>query len=138
MVLTLPAHAYAENMLMLRSTDNFTKTLQRLKNSIEEHGYEFAHVQRCDGGLKGMGYKTESYRTVFFGKLDEVRDLTDKFPELIPFLPLKIAIVEEGDETILFTVNPTELEKLIQLPELSVQFKRWENDLRSVFSDIRL
>ncbi len=115
----------------------FETALEALQRSIEEHGYTVAHVQRCDGGMRGMGYETDNYKTVFFGKYDEITRLSKKYPELIPYLPLKIVIYAEGEESILAILNPIALGEFIPDAELQVQLQRWHSDIKSVLADMR-
>ena len=65
--------AIAQNVLTVRSAQDFENSMTALKASIETHGYAVSHVQRCDRGLTGLGYETDRYRVVFFGKLDEFK-----------------------------------------------------------------
>ena len=129
--------AAAQNIMTVRSAQDFEKSITSLQASIETHGYTVSHVQRCDSGLTGLGYETDRYRVVFFGKLGEVRRLSAEYPELIPFLPLKISIFAEGDESIVSSINPTSLASLYRDEQLKVQFGRWENDLRSILSELQ-
>ncbi len=129
--------AHALGILMARSSMNFDDTLEALKISIVEHGYAVAHVQRCDGGMRSMGYETDNYKTVFFGKYDEITTLSKKHPELIPYFPLKIAIIAEGKETILATLNPTVLGELLSNKALQIQSQRWHSDIISIMADMR-
>ncbi|MDH3760659.1 MAG: DUF302 domain-containing protein [Gammaproteobacteria bacterium] len=127
----------AQNILTVRSVQDFEHSMTSLQSSIETHGYKVAHVQRCDSGLTGLGYETDRYRVVFFGKHEEVRRLSADFPELIPFLPLKIAVFAEGEQTIISSINPTSLGEFYADDRLRIQFKRWENDLRSILTDMQ-
>jgi len=129
--------AHAEGILMARTTMEFETALEVLQRSIEEHGYTVAHVQRCDGGMRGMGYETDNYKTVFFGKYDEITYLSKKHPELIPYLPLKIAIYAEGEESILAILNPIVLGEFIPDTDLQIQLQRWYSDIKSVLADMR-
>ncbi|MGB0722477.1 MAG: DUF302 domain-containing protein [Gammaproteobacteria bacterium] len=129
--------AQAENLLMSRTTLPFEQARAVLMSAIEEHGYTIAHEQKCDGGLGDFGYKTDLYRLFFFGKKDEIRALTAKYPQLIPYLPLKIAIIAEDKESIISVVNPDTLEKLFPEPELEIQFARWKSDFESILTDVR-
>ncbi len=122
---------------MARTTMEFETALEVLQRSIEEHGYTVAHVQRCDGGMRGMGYETDNYKTVFFGKYDEITRLSKKYPELIPYLPLKIVIYAEGEESILAILNPIALGEFIPDAELQIQLQRWHSDIKSVLADMR-
>ena len=83
-----------------------------------------------------MGYKTDKYRVVFAGKIDEIRQLTAKSPELTPYLPPKVSIFAEGDQTILVTINPRIYAEIAGDAIDPVIFDRWESDLRSIFYDV--
>lgn len=76
-----------------------------LQHTIREHDYPVSEVQRIDIGLPESGHDTDKYRVVFFGKPDEVRVLSTKYPDLIPYLPIKVAIFGEGEETLLVTAS---------------------------------
>ena len=125
-------------MMMARSMQSAEITMETLQQALVDYGYTIAHEQRCDGGLSDFDYKTDYYRVVFFGKIEEVRKLSSKYPELIPYLPLKIAVFAEGEETVLSAFNPVDLSEYFDAPELNVQFMRWYNDINAIFNDIRL
>jgi len=135
LVLALPAQA--ENMLMVRVHDDFEETMIQLKSTLNDYGYRIAHIQKCDGGLSGFGYKTDLYKSVFFGKFQEMRRLTREHPEIIPYVPLKIAVMKEKDTVLLVAMNPTTLEPLFPDPDLRIQFERWESDIRAIFEEMR-
>ena len=135
-----PAFVFAteqEPLLMVRSSKPFEATLDQLSAAITYNEYKVSRIQRVDVGLTKTGYKTEKYRLVFFGKTDEVLALADKYPELVPFLPLKIVIFAEGKETILLAMNPHQLRKLVPNEKLFPYFSRWEKDLRRILDAAR-
>ena len=136
MLMQLPQLAIAEDMIMTRSVLAFPEAMLALQESISAHGYTVSRVQRIDVGLTGMGYKTDKYRIVFAGKIHEIRELTDKAPQLTPYLPPKIAIFAEGDQTILVTINPKLYADIAGEAIEPVFFDRWESDLRSIFYDV--
>lgn len=129
--------ATADNMLMGRVPLRAEIVLEYVKTSIEEHGYSIAHVQLCDGGMKDFGYKSDFYRVVFFGKIDEVRMISERYPELVSYLPLKIAVIAEKDETLLTVLNPEALAPYFDDETLQIQLGRWHSDLVSIFEDVR-
>ena len=135
-LMQLPRLATAEDMIMTRSVLEFPEAMLALQESITAHGYTVSRVQRIDIGLTGMGYKTDKYRVVFAGKIDEIRELTNKAPQLTPYLPPKISIFAEGDQTILVTINPREYAAIAGDAVDPVFFDRWESDLRSIFYDV--
>jgi uncharacterized protein (DUF302 family) len=130
--------ALAEDMVMARSVLPFPEAMLALQESIREHGYTVSRVQRVDIGLTGMGYKTDKYRIVFAGKPDEIRHLTEKVPELIPYLPPKISIFAEGEQTILVTSHPKLYAEIAGDSVDPVIFERWASDLQSILHDVRV
>jgi len=135
-LLQLPRLAVAEDMIITRSVLAFPEAMLALQESITAHGYTVSRVQRIDIGLTGMGYETDKYRVVFAGKIDEIRELTDKSPQLTPYLPPKISIFAEGDQTVLVTINPKLYAAIAGDAVDPVFFDRWESDLRSIFRDV--
>ena len=127
----------ADNMIMGRVPLRAEIVIEYVQSSIEEHGYSVAHVQLCDGGMKDFGYESDVYRVVFFGKLDEVRTISERHPEFVSYLPLKIAVIAEKDETLLTALNPEALSPFYQDKQLQIQLGRWYNDLISIFRDVR-
>ena len=136
LLLPLPRLVVAEDMIMTRSVLAFPEAMLALQESISAHGYTVSRVQRIDVGLTGMGYKTDKYRIVFAGKIGEIRELTDKAPQLTPYLPPKISIFAEGDQTILVTINPRLYAGIAGDAIAPAFFDRWESDLRSIFYDV--
>jgi uncharacterized protein (DUF302 family) len=128
----------AEDIVMARSALPFPEAMLALQESIRGHGYTVSRVQRVDIGLTGMGYKTDKYRIVFAGKLEEIRHLTENVPQLIPYLPPKISIFAEGEQTILVTSHPKLYAEIAGDAVDPVIFERWTSDLQSIFHDVRM
>lgn len=124
-------------MIMIRSSEAFPETMSMLQDAIRKQGYELSRVQRVDVGLSKKGYKTDKYRVVFFGKGKQIQDLSLKYPELIPYLPLKIAIFAEGDDTILVSINPNIYNDLFNHPELKSTFDRWLKDITQILNSVQ-
>ena len=122
-------------LLMVRSAQSFPETMSLLQEIIKAHGYTVSRVQRVDIGLTASGYKTDKYRVVFFGKPDEINSLSEKFPHIIPYLPLKIAIFAEQQETLLVTSSPLLLKQANQA-KLNEVLQRWDKDIQSMFLEI--
>jgi uncharacterized protein (DUF302 family) len=133
----LAGQGRAQETLMVRTAQPFEATMGVLQQTLAEYGYAVAHVQRCDGGMADFGYKSDFYRVVFFGKLGEVRDLSARHPELIPYLPLKILLFAEQDETVLVALNPLALAERYDARELQVQFLRWHSDISAILQEVR-
>ncbi len=132
LLLLLAPAAWAEQLMMVRAERSFPEAMNLLQESIQQHGYQVTRVQRVDVGLGSRGFKTAEYRVVFFGKADEIRRLPDQYPDLVPYLPLKIVIFAEGDTTLALTYNPTMLAAAYPPADLRDQFRRWERDLRAI------
>jgi uncharacterized protein (DUF302 family) len=128
----------AEEILMARSLQPFPEAMLALQDSIRDHGYTVSRVQRVDVGLTGMGYKTDRYRIVFLGKIEEIREIAGKAPQMMPYLPLKISIFAEDGQTILITTNPKLYAAIAGNAVNPAMFERWESDLRSIFHDVSM
>ena len=126
------APAAAEEMMMVRLARPFPEAMSVLQQAITEHGYKVTRVQRVDVGLTSRGFATAEYRVVFFGKADEMQRLPERFPDLIPYLPLKIVLFAEGETTLALTFDPTVLAAAYAQPALGDQLRHWERDLRSI------
>jgi len=137
LLLGVSAAVRADQLFMVRSVQAFPEAMTTLQGAVVAHGYKVARVQRVDIGLTGSGFETDKYRIVFFAKADEVRDLTERYPQLIPYLPWPITIFAEGEETLLVTSNPAELTALSSSPELQQVFARWSSDIRAILEDVR-
>lgn len=128
--------AHADNMLMARVPLKAEIVLAYVNSSIEEHGYAIAHLQTCDTGLGDFGYQSDFYRVVFFGKVEEVRLISQRYPELVSYLPLKIAVIAEQGETLLTALNPEVLAPFYDDETVQNQLGRWHSDLTSILADV--
>lgn len=125
--------AQADALLMVRTTQTFPEAMLKLQETINKQGYVVSRVQRIDIGLTTSGYKTDKYRVVFFGKPEQIKNLSDKYPHLIPYLPFKISIFAEGEETLLVTINPSKL-KEARYPELDAFLETMESDINAILA----
>ena len=132
-LLIVSTYGHTSHIDMVRVKQGFPETMLKLQEVIKEHGYKLSRVQRVDIGLTKSGYKTDKYRVVFFSKHKEFRWVIDNHPELIPYLPLKIAIYAEGNDTILVVYNPRVLFQPTS-KKLEEIVLRWEKDLQSIFN----
>ena len=135
-LLLISGNVQAENMIMLRVSHSFDNTMILIKEKLNDYGYKIAHIQKCDGGLSDFGYKTDFYKSIFFGKFKEMRHLTKTHPEIIPYVPLKIAVMQEKDTVVLVALNPETLSLFFPDKDLQNQFGRWESDLRAIFKEV--
>ena len=87
--------------------------------------------------MTDFGYESDLYRVVFFGKIDEVQRISSDYPELVSYLPLKIAVIAEKDETLLTVLSPEALVPFFADEAIQIQLGRWQNDLNSIFDDVR-
>ena len=132
----LGLNSYATDLHMARSSASFPETMLKLQETIRNMGYKVSRVQRVDIGLTASGYKTDKYRVVFYGKTEEVTRLSKKYPFLVPYLPLKIAIFAEGEETLMVALSPLLLDDA-SAPALKPVLARWEKDVAKIMSTMR-
>lgn len=127
--------AHADSVLMARSSQAFPEAMVALQQAIKAHGYRVTRVQRVDVGLKVGGFRSDAYRVVFFGTPDDMRTLPARYPELMPYLPLKVVIFAEGDTTLLVTDDPAVLKALFPQKALAPVFDRWAGDVQAILHD---
>ena len=127
----------SDGLILHRSIQNFPEAMLALQTSIGEHGYTVSRVQRVDIGLTKSGYKTDKYRIVFFGKSSEIRAVKQSQPQLIPYLPLKVVIFSENNETLLVASNMTQFSTLAENENTKDLLQRWNNDIQSIFSEVK-
>lgn len=126
-----------ERLLMMRSTQSFPEAMLALQTTLGEYGYTVSRVQRVDIGLTSSGFQTDKYRIVFFGKPEEIRELTKSHPQLIPYLPLKMTIFAEQEETLLVALDPMALQGVVPTEDFSFRLQRWKNDIVSIMDELR-
>ena len=135
LIVLAPAYS-ADRLLMARTEQAFPEAMLKLQETIKKHGYTVSRVQRVDIGLTTFGYKTDKYRIVFFGKPEEIRRMSREYPQLIPYLPLKIAIFAEEEDTLMVSFIPLHLLETNE-PELNRALKNWSADLHAMLADMR-
>lgn len=135
-LLITSAATQAQDLYMVRTQLSFPEAMASLQQAIGERGQKVSRVQRVDIGLTTFGYQTDKYRVVFYGELQELREVTELHPELIPYLPLKIAIFAEGDETLLLASSFEHLRGQYDDVAMQARFDRWESDLRAILASV--
>lgn len=129
--------ALADPLIMRRMDASFPDTMVALQTSVTEQGYTVSRVQRVDIGLTKTGHETDRYRLVFFGKGPEIRALLKKYPQLSPYLPLKIVIYAEADDTIVLTNNMENMKQLYPDKDLVKVFDTWNQDIIEILEATR-
>lgn len=137
LLLLAPLSASAQELMMVRSPHSFPEAMLMLQTAIGDHGYTLSRVQRVDIGLTGSGFTTDKYRVVFFGKIEEIRMLTSRYPQLIPYLPMHMTIFAEEEDTIVVMEDPVRMAGLVNDPEIDYLFRRWHNDAQSILDELR-
>jgi uncharacterized protein (DUF302 family) len=128
LLFTVPA--MADGLLMARTNGQFPESMTLLQSAISSHGYTITRLQEVNENLAKRHFASDMYRVVYFGKYDEIRQVTAKYPELIPFLPLNISIFAEGDQAILVASHPRMLEALFPDPD-------WGKDMEAIMDEVR-
>ena len=121
---------------MARTKQSFPEAMLKLQETIRNFKYSISRVQRIDIGLTASGYQTDKYRVVFFGTNKEIEYLSKKYPHLMPYIPWKIAIFAEQEDTLLVSANPMELSDK-KHPDADKYLTKWKNDIEKIFQILR-
>lgn len=128
--------AQTEELIMARIKLNFPEAMLKLQETLRQQNYTVSRVQRVDIGLTNSGYSTDKYRLVFFSTEKQIAEISQKFPHLIPYIPLKIAIFAEQEDTLLMTTNPLFL-KHKDYPAAASYLVKWKKDIDIIFRLMR-
>lgn len=137
LTLFLTTPTMAEGLLMARTDNLFPEAMTLLQSAISSRGYKITRLQEVNENLERRDFKSDMYRVVYFGKYEEIKRVTAKHPELIPFLPLNITIFAEGDQAILVGSHPQMLQVYFPDPILKPLFERWEKDMEAIMDEVR-
>lgn len=133
----LSAPAAADGLIMVRTDKSFPEAMTSLQSAISTRGYTITRLQQVNENLERRDYKSDMYRVVYFGKYEEVKQLTAAHPELIAFLPLSITIFAEGEQSIMVASHPQTISKFYPDAALKPVFDRWENDIEAIMDEVR-
>lgn len=136
-LLCLSLPAMAEGLLMARTSHEFPEAMVLLQNAISSHGYTITRLQEVNENLAKRHFQSDMYRVVYFGKYQEVKDISAQHPEMMPFLPLNITIFAEGDQAILVASHPKILASFFPDPTLKPIFDHWEADIQAIMDQVR-
>jgi len=137
LLLLMSGSLWAGDLLMVRSQLVFADAQPRLQEEINALGYFTSNARRVDIDLVSAGFSGSTYKSIAYGKPDEIKELSEHYPELTPFLPLQIVIFGERDETLLVALSPLYLAELFPQPELVDIFEHWYKDLQRILENIR-
>lgn len=133
----LSASAVADGLIMVRTDKSFPEAMTSLQSAISSRGYTITRLQQVNENLQRRDYKSDMYRVVYFGKYEEVKQLTAAHPELIAFLPLSITIFAEGEQSIMVASHPQTISAFYPDAALKPVFDRWENDIEAIMDEVR-
>jgi uncharacterized protein (DUF302 family) len=130
------ATSQAEQLIMARTKQTFPEAMLKLQESIGDLNYTISRIQRIDIGLTKSGYATDKYRIVFFGTEKEIALISKKYPHLIPYIPWKIAIFAEQQDTLLVAANPMQFSNK-QYPGANKYLLKWKKDIENIMQTLR-
>ncbi len=137
MLLTTSVFANHGELLIERVNAKFSYAWLALEKTIKAHNYKSAYLQRCDFALNERHYKSDKYRILFFGQYDEMKSMSKKYPELVPFFPLKITAMEEGEHSLIIATPPITLLPLVKTDEDRMTVFRWQEDMKSILKQVK-
>jgi len=126
----------AGGLMMARTKQTFPEAMLKLQETIQDFNYKISRVQRIDIGLTKSGYATDKYRIVFFGTEKETAFISNKYPHLIPYIPWKIAIFAEQQDTLLVASDPMQFSNK-EYPGADKYLLKWKNDIQKIMNILR-
>jgi uncharacterized protein (DUF302 family) len=123
---------------MEKAQFGFSYTWLNLQKYTKKQGYTIGFKQRCDIGLKRAHYNSNKYRILFFGKYQEIKDITKRNPKITPHLPLSITSIESYEDkniTILVSASPKEWLSLVKSKKDKAIVNRWYLDILQIIKN---
>lgn len=121
---------------MARTKQSFPEAMLKLQETIRDFDYTVSRVQRIDIGLTKSGYATDKYRIVFFATEKEIDLISKKYPHLTPYIPWKIAIFAEQQDTLLVSANPMQFSDK-KYPGADKYLSKWKKDIEKILNILR-
>ena len=137
LLLLVSSPLMAGDLLMVRSQLPFPQAQPRLEQELVTRGYTLSQARRVDIDLVVLGFSRGDYRIFSYGKPEEIKMLSERYPELTPFLPLQVLLFSERNESLLVALGPLYLKALFPQPELADIFMRWNQDLQQIMENVR-
>ena len=128
--------SHAGGLMMARTKQNFPEAMLKLQETILNFNYKISRVQRIDIGLTASGYATDKYRIVFFGTEKEIALISKKYPHLTPYIPWKIAIFAEQQDTLLVAADPMQFSNK-KYPGADKYLLKWKKDIQKIMDVLR-
>lgn len=110
----------------------FPEAMAFLQDSIQRQGYTVSRIQHVDKGLLERGYETDKYKVVFFGKPAQMLEVVNRYPLLIPFVPLNITISREDGRTSVSTLAPEQYSALGVPADAGPLIAQWQQDVEGI------
>jgi len=123
-----------EGFLQARCDMLFPEAMVLLQEAIASHGYTVSRVQHVDKGLRQRGYETGLYRVVFFGRPEQMDMVRENHLGLVPYLPLKITLYEEGEYVTASALQPATLASLFDDDSIRQLLANWQKDLTKIMN----
>jgi uncharacterized protein (DUF302 family) len=115
---------------------NFNQTWYSLFAEVKKAKLKTAYLQKCDFALKQRKYESDKYRILFFGEYEKMEYLSNKYPEIVPFLPLKAIVIEESKNQTLLLANPPNILLEVVKGKDGDIIKKWQKDMEIIFANI--
>lgn len=139
-LLLITTHTFANSVIMEKTSYDFSHTWLNLQKYTKKQGYTVSFKQRCDLGLKKVHYDSNKYRVLFFGKYQEIKDITSRNPEITPHLPLSITSIEGYDDeniTTLVSASPKAWLSLVKSKQDKAIVNQWHLDILQIIQNTK-
>jgi cytochrome c oxidase cbb3-type subunit 3 len=107
----------AQPVVEVRSDLPVAELIPLLKMSIRSHNFAFIRQTTLDEGLAEVGEKVHILHFCSFGLLDKALRTDERVGS---FLPCKIAVYREGEQTVMSAINPKALSPLFGRKDLEL------------------
>lgn len=129
----LALHASADSAYLQASCElDYPEAIAHLQDAIGKAGYTVSRIQHVDNGLLERGYQSDKYKVVFFGKPEQMAEVIERHPAMIPFVPLNFTVSRQGKQVLVSSLAPSQLSQLGVSADAEKLVARWQRDVEAI------
>lgn len=125
----------AADPLSVSKTANLRQAVDDIALAVANHDMVLVKVQPIDSALVKRGFEDPHVRILFVGSETAVRWAEAADPRLLNLLPLRLTLIQRGDQVIVMSDDFAPWKKEFDKPEACLLLNAWEAELRSMLAD---
>ncbi len=103
--------------------------------AAENNGYHLVKIQPIDHALVKRGFTDPGLKILFLGNAAEMERAGKVDPLLLNLLPLRLVMVQKGDQVSMTSDDLEAWKSQVNTPEARQLIEKWQRDLSAILQD---